>query len=222
MNPNWDFSQGVRWWNPHYGGELEGAQWGYQIAPGHYGAISLDNPNLNNWPNAAMPQEVILKGRLLGSVPLEEWHLRDRQFILEADVLVNEDAPHDTKGWSRVAIVIGTRRIDGKFYDIRGRRAFTLYTEYDVYRRNVRWEGYEDWKYGPTDSYEYHAEQLPLGSWKSCVIDVSEFLRNGFKNIGGWGDEIYNMSRIQTWYLAIENTAASTRAAWRRVKIYRR
>jgi len=71
----------------------------------------------------------------------------------------------------------------------------------------------------PTDVYEYHADQLPFGQWKSYRIDLNNFLRTGWCNVGGWGEEICNMSRIQAWYLVVENTAARTKASWRKVRI---
>ena len=219
INPNWDFSLGELWWNPHSGGRLRGASWGYKIVPGQYGQVWLDNPELGNCPNAAMPQDVIFNGKLLGYVPLSEWYLEGKHFTLEADVLVNEDMAHDPRSWSRVAVVVTMRRIDGAMYNVRGMFTTDLYTEFDVYRRNVSWDGYSDWRNEPTDVYEYHADELSLGNWKSYVIDVTEFLQTGYRGIGGWGEEIYNVSRIQAWYLVVENTAARTETSWRRIKV---
>jgi len=219
INPNWDFSLGELWWNPHSGGQLGSASWGYKIVPGQYGQVWLDNPDLNNWPNAAMPQDVTCSGKLLGNIQLSEWYLKGKHFTLEADVLVNEDVARDSKGWSRVAVVVTMRRIDGGAYNVRGRITTDLYTEYDVYRRNVSWDGYSDWRNEPTDVYEYHADQLSFGHWKTYKIDVTEFLETGYGNVGGWGEEIYNTSRMQAWYLVVENTAARTEASWRRIKM---
>jgi len=219
INPNWDFSLGQLWWNPHSGGQLRSASWGYKIVPGQYGQVWLDNPALGNCPNAAMPQDVIINGKLLGDVQLREWYLKGKHFTLEADVLVNEDVAHDRRGWSRVAVVVTMRRIDGAAYNVRGMITTDLYTEFDVYRRNVSWNGYSDWRNEPTDVYEYDADQLSLGNWKSYVIDVTEFLQTGYGNIGGWGEEVYNASRIQAWYLVVENTAGRTEASWRRIKV---
>jgi hypothetical protein len=139
--------------------------------------------------------------------------------------MVVEDEPYDQKGWNRVAIVIMMKRIDGGDYNINGKVTPDLYTEYDIYRRNFPYYSYEDFISGnfknfPTDVYEYHADQLPFGYWKPYKIDVTEFLQNGYNGIGGWGSEIYNISRIHAWYLVVENTAAKTTARWRKVKIY--
>jgi hypothetical protein len=219
VNPNWDFSLGEAWWNPHSGGQLGSASWGYKIVPGQYGQVWLDNPDLTNCPNAAMPQDVTCNGKLLGDIDLSEWYLKGKHFTLETEVLVNEDVAHDSSGWSRVAVVVTMRRIDGGSYNVRGRMTTDLYTEYDVYRRNVSWDGYSDWRNEPTDVYEYHADQLSLGNWKPYKIDVTRLLQTGYGDIGGWGAEIYNTSRIQAWYLVVENTAARTEASWRRVKV---
>jgi len=219
VNPNWDFSLGQVWWNPHSGGQLRSASWGYKIVPDQYGQVWLDNPDLTNCPNAAMPQDVTCNGKLLDNIDLSEWYLKGKHFTLETEVMVNEDVVHDSRGWSRVAVVVTMRKIDGSSYNVRGMITTDLYTEYDVYRRNVSWDGYSDWRNEQTDVYEYPADQLLLGSWKPYKIDVTEFLQTGYKKIGGWGAEIYNMSRIQAWYLVVENTAARTAASWRRVKV---
>jgi predicted hydrocarbon binding protein len=214
LNPEGDFSEGGKYWGAGQGGELRNAKWGYEIKPREYGEIWLDNPNIDNWPNAALYQGTV------GLHSSETWYLKNKHFMLEADAMVVEDKPYDPRGWSRVAIVIMIKRIDGRDYNIRGRITPFLYTEYDIYRRNFPWDGYRDWKDLPTDVYEYHADQLPFGYWKPYKIDVTEFLQNGYNGIGGWGSEIYNISRIHAWYLVVENTAAKTTARWRKVKIY--
>jgi outer membrane murein-binding lipoprotein Lpp len=219
LNPNGDFSEGVKYWGAGSGGELRNARWGYEVVRNEYGEIWLDNPNIDNWPNAALAQGVV------GLRSPETWYLKDKHFMLEADAMVVEDEPHDRRGWSRVAIVIWIKKIDGGDYNINGKVTPDLYTEYDIYRRNFPYYSYEDFISGnfrnfPTDVYEYHADQLPFGYWKPYKIDVTEFLQNGYNGIGGWGSEIYNISRIHAWYLVVENTAAKTTARWRKVKIY--
>jgi uncharacterized coiled-coil protein SlyX len=138
LNLNGDFSEGVKYWGAGSGGELRNARWGYEVVRNQYGEIWLDNPNIDNWPNAALAQGVV------GLRSPETWYLKDKHFMLEADAMVVEDEPHDHRGWSRVAIVIMIRRIDGGNYNINGKVTPDLYTEYDIYRRNFQYYSYED------------------------------------------------------------------------------
>jgi hypothetical protein len=105
------------------------------------------------------------------------------------------------------------------WFTIKGCQYEKLFTEHDVYRRNIDFLGYNALDWGG-DVNEYPADQLPLGYWKPIKIDLNEFIANGYNSRGGWGQDNNDMAFLGAWYLVPEAKGSKLQASWRRVKIY--
>ncbi len=101
---------------------------------------------------------------------------------------------------------------------IKGNDYEKLYTEYDVYRRNIIFLGYYALDSGG-DVNEYPADQLPIGYWKPIKIDLNEFIAHGYNALGGWEQDNGQIAYLPAWYLVPEAKGSRLQARWRRVKI---
>jgi hypothetical protein len=228
LNLNGDFSEGTKYWKGGYVGAGDGtnAKAGIRIFPRDHGEVWLDNPDRNSHANSALMQAVDTLERQAG-IQCSNWFLRDHHLMLEAEVRIDYDQPYSDDSWSRVAIATWIQRIDpSKFepddmlqFSIGGNLYSKLFTEFDVYRRNVQFLGYNAFASGGNVN-EYPADQLPIGYWKPYKIDLNQLIMGGYNALGGWGKENHDEAMLYAWYLAPEAKGSKLQASWRRIKIY--
>jgi hypothetical protein len=228
INPNGDFSEGEKYWKGGYvgTGDARNATAGIKILAKDHGEAWLDNPDLSTHTNTALMQAVDNLYREAG-LQCANWFLRDHHLMLEADVRIDNDQPYAQDSWSRIAIATWIQRKESAdlnnngdlYFTINGNSYTKLFTEFDVYRRNVAFLGYNAMSSG-SNVNEYPADQLPVGCWKPYKIDLNEFITNGYNALGGWGKENHDMAMLCAWYLALEAKGAMLQASWRRIKIY--
>jgi len=153
-------------------------------------------------------------------LPKSGLYLKDHPLRLEADVMVVQDErlPGKTNSYSRVAIAFDCKKIDGSTYSSQYLFPDSIFSEYDVYRRNIAW-GCETKDVGVIT---YHADQIPVGQWRHYSMHVNDFFLTGFglDECGGWERGFYEKSYLNMWYLVIENLASITRARLRNVELY--
>jgi hypothetical protein len=140
--------------------------------------------------------------------------LKDKKFVLEADVTMDEDTEHNAGGFSRAAIAFTIMKPDGSNYGIEGEVHDRLCMELDFYRRNDSYVGGP-----PSDSFTYSADQIQPGYWKHFAIDVADLITNGFNGRGGWGESVYDESMLWARYLVVEVQGSKTSASWRKVRL---
>jgi hypothetical protein len=225
INPNGDFSEGAKYWKGGWVGrtDAKNVTAGIRIFENDHGEVWLDNPDSSAHVNSALMQAVDSLQKQ-ANIRLSEWFLSDHHLMLEADVRIDFDEPYSAESWSRVAIAFWIQRTYRSgprypWFTIKGNAYEKLFTEYDVYRRNIDFLGYNAFDWGG-DVNEYPADQLPLGYWKPIKIDLNEFIANGYNSRGGWGQDNNNMAFLGAWYLVPEAKGSKLQASWRRVKIY--
>jgi hypothetical protein len=225
INPNGDFSAGEKYWKGGWVGrtDAKNVRAGMRIIENDHGEVWLDNPDPSAHANSALMQATDSLQRDAG-IRLTSWSLSDHHLMLEADVRVDSDQPYSADSWSRVAIAFWLQRTyrsgpRSPWFTVNGNEYKVLFTEYDVYRRNVDFLGYNAVNWGG-DVNEYPADQLPIGYWKPIKIDLNEFIANGYNSMGGWGQDTSEMAYLSAWYLVPEAKGAKLQASWRRVKIY--
>lgn len=195
-----------------------------KILENDHGEVWVDNPSLNEHANSALMQSADSLQQE-AHVRLTNWFLSDYHLMFEADVRIDLDEPSSAESWSRVAIAFWIQRTyrsgpRSPWFTVKGNQYEKLFTEYDVYRRNVDFLGYNALEWGG-DVNEYPADQLPMGYWKPIKIDLNEFISNGYNSLGGWGSENIDMGYLAAWYLVPEASGSKVQASWRRVKIYK-
>ena len=225
INPNGDFSEGEKYWKGGWVGKTDAKNVtaGMRIIENDHGEVWLDNPDSSAHANSALMQATDSLQKDAG-IRLPHWFLSDHHLMLEADVRVDLDQPYSTDSWSRVAIAFWLQRNyrsgpRSPWFTIKDNEYKVLFTEYDVYRRNVNFLGYNAVNWGG-DVNEYPADQLPIGYWKPIKIDLNEFIANGYNSLGGWGQNNSEMAYLSAWYLVPEAKGAKLQASWRRIKIY--
>jgi len=230
INPNGDFSQGSQFWKGGLVGttDARNVTAGINVIQNDHGEVWIDNPDLTAYANTALMQA---SGGLSGlvqqaGIPLTQWFFSSHHLMLEADVRVDYDEPYGEDSWSRVAIATWIQRIDPVissggtvYFEIKSNLYTKLYTEYDVYRRNVQFLGYNALDLG-SNVNEYPADQLPIGYWKPYKIDLNELIMNGYNELGGWGKQNLDVALLSAWYLVPEAKGSRLQASWRRIKIY--
>ena len=216
INLNGDFSQGMDHW-ADASRPLPTTTRGYDVERGEYGEIWIENPNDETLDLVTLAQGPWTHP----SIPRSSFDLKDHRFRLEADVMVVEDQtlPYHNRSQSRVAIAFAFNKTDGSIYSPKFFFLDTIFSEFDVYHRNVPWTCKQTLAGG---SVVYHVDQLPFGLWRHYSIDVNDFFLNGFgaNSCGGWGKDWHDQSFINQWYLVVENMASRTKARIRRVKLY--
>jgi hypothetical protein len=216
-NVNGDFFQGLDHWSAdnHFG--LPTTKWGYEIKAGEYGEIWIENPNDEKLDLVTLAQGPWTHP----DIPRSSFDLRDHRFRLEAEVMVVADQilPYNNRSQSRVAIAFDFRRLDGSAYSPTFLFPYDVFSEFDVYQRNVTWTCEQTRKAG---ALTHHVDQLPFGLWRHYSIDVNDFFLNGFgdNSCGGWGKDWFDQSFINQWYLVVENMASMTKARIRNVRLY--
>jgi hypothetical protein len=228
INPNGDLSEGDKYWKGGYvgAGNARNATAGIRILANDHGEAWLDNPDLNAHTSTALMQAVDTLKREAG-IECATWFLRDHHLMLEADVRIDYDQPYAQDSWSRVAIATWVQRMESSYlnsnsvpyFSVKGNTYSKLFTEFDVYRRNVPFLGYYATSSG-SNVNEYPADQLPVGYWKPYKIDLNELIMNGYNALGGWGKENHDVAMLCAWYLAPEAKGSKLQASWRRIKIY--
>jgi len=216
INPNGNYSEGEKYWEPHISPGLQTSKWGYNIVTNQFGQIWIDNPVVGEWSSAndhvAMYQD--FNCVKWAGIEKSDLMLRDRRFVLEADVKMNEDTEENPSGFSRGAVAFAIRKPDDSCYDIEEKSYGTLYMELDFYRRNNSYVGGP-----PSDSYTYPFAQIPIGNWKHFRIDVTDCITTGSNRHGGWGEDVYNESMLWAWYLVVEVQGSKSAASWRKVEL---
>jgi hypothetical protein len=181
INPNGDFSEGVKYWEPHISPGLKTSKWGYNIVPNEFGQVWIDNPvvssQINSNDHVAMYQD--FNSVKWAGIEKSDLMLRRRRFTLEADVRMESDAPDDLNGFCRGAVAFSVRKPDDSSYTFGENEYDAVYMELDFYRRNQPYIGGP-----PADNYSYPVDQIPLGEWKHFSVDVTDSRLNGFKNQG--------------------------------------
>jgi hypothetical protein len=225
INPNGDFSEGGKYWKGGWVGhtDAKNVTAGIKIIENDHGEVWLDNPDSSAHANTALMQATDSLQKQ-ANIRLNKWSLLDHHLMLEADVRIDFDEPYSAESWSRVAIAFWIQRSYRAgprcpWFTIKGNEYEKLFTEYDVYRRNIDFLGYNALDWGG-DVNEYPADQLPIGYWKPIKIDLNEFMANGYNSLGGWGQDNNEMAYLSAWYLVPEAKGAKLQASWRRVKIY--
>jgi hypothetical protein len=217
LNPNGDFSEGEKYWEPHISPGLPTSKWGYHVVTNQFGQVWIDNPLVGKSSSANDHVAMYQDFNCVKSAGIEksDLMLRGRSCFLEADVRVDEDVEEAPAGFARAAIAFALRKPDDSCYNIGINTYGTLYTELDFYRRNDSYIGGP-----PSDNFTYPTEQIPLGSWKHHRIDVTDYITNGFNGHHGWGEKTYNESMLWAWYLVVEVQGSRSAASWRSVKLW--
>jgi hypothetical protein len=217
INPNGNFSEGEKYWAPHISPGLQTSTWGYNVVTNQFGQVWIDNPLVGDWGSAndhvAMYQD--FNSVKWAGIRKSDLMLKDRRFVLEADVRVDEDTERITGGFGRAAIAFTIMKPDESNYTVDGSEHKALYMELDFYRRNTSYIGGP-----PSDSFTYPADQIPPGYWKHFALDVTDLITNGFNGRGGWGESTYNQSMLWAWYLVVEVQGSKTSASWRKVRLF--
>jgi len=132
-------------------------------------------------------------------------------------VVEDEPIPDKNKSWSRVAIAFDLKKIDGTEYSLQSLLPDSIFSEFDIYRRNFR--GCASKELGVI---EYHVDQIPVGQWRHYNIDINDFIQHGFGIVGcdSWGKEWHDQSFVNQWYLVIENLASRTKARVKNLELY--
>jgi hypothetical protein len=215
LNENGDFSQGQDHW-ADASQPLSTTKRGYNIEKGEYGEIWIENPNDHKLDLITLAQGPWT----LPHVPKSSFYLKDHKLQLQADVMVVEDQvlPHHNRSQNRVAIAFDFKKIDGSVYSPSFLFPDSVFSEFDVYQRNISWTCEETLQAG---AVVYDADQLPFGYWKHYIINLNDFFLNGFgiDGCGGWSRVWYNQSFVNQWYLVIENMASKCTARIRDVEL---
>jgi hypothetical protein len=220
LNRNGDFELQLEYWHPWHGVNeigyprgLPTTDWHYEIHPGQCGLISIDNPNTKLYDHGGLSQWST------DFPPWRQWSLSQSDLVLEAEVMIaNEDALYDAEeSWNRAGIALQCCRRDAADYVIDDVKHHFIYSEFDFYRDKANYFHQEG-----GDVYEYHGDQIDAGQFKKYRIDVNDFFKNGFENLGGWGDELASGSRLSAWYLVVESRGGRIDSAWRNIRISRK
>jgi hypothetical protein len=219
-NTNGDFCYADLFWHPEhevtelgYRHGLPDTKWWYKIQSSEYGEIWIDNPNQELWDHVSLVQYSFQ------FPPKPQWTLANNHLTLDAEVMVPKpDAPYTpdpSTSWSRVAIAFQLKRTDGLNYVLEEGKEFTeLYSEFDVYRHNAKYFHFKG-----SNVYEYPADQLKPGDWRLYHIDLNDFFKNGYGNLGGWPDELIEFTYLSAWYLVVEVLGSRMSAAWKNIAL---
>lgn len=225
LNPNGNFSEGEIYWDAS-SPSLQTSQWGYKITKqewwkfwnnNQFGQIWIYNPLVDRIHEEKANDHVALMQTLKTvkdyGVTQSDLMLKDKRFVLDADIRMDEDIQYAPDGFSRAAIAFAIAKPDNSPY-LTDNKSRGLYAEYDFYRRNFSTVGGL-----PKNYFECPVDQIQIGEWKHYTIDVKNFLTNGWNGLGGWRKDIYDESLLSAWYLVVEVQGSKAGASWRNIKL---